>query len=79
MEITIEGNQIRELDDRELMLVSGGRDFGTGVGGLFSPKNLAAATRLSTGLGYLSAAFGVGFTIGTYGYSAYSRYKYNSY
>ncbi|MFT7458717.1 MAG: hypothetical protein ACI909_001391 [Planctomycetota bacterium] len=70
--------QLRELNIYEINNVSGGLRFATGTGGIFSPKNLAAAARFSRGLGYLSGAFGVGYTIGTYGYNAYSRYRYNA-
>lgn len=48
---------MRELNDTEVSNVAGGD--------IFSAGNLAAATRLVRGLGYLGAAFSAGYTIGT--------------
>lgn len=78
MEICINTDQIRELDEDRLSMVSGGFNFGTGPGGIFSPKNLGAAGRFAGGVGLLYTSFRVGWDIGSYGYTAWSRYKYNS-
>ncbi|MCW8846807.1 MAG: hypothetical protein OQK99_13310 [Gammaproteobacteria bacterium] len=48
---------MRELRDTEVGQVAGGY--------IFSPTNLAAATQVVRGLGYLGAAFSAGYTIGT--------------
>jgi hypothetical protein len=48
---------MRELKDTEVRQVAGGY--------IFSPTNLAGATQVVRGLGYLGAAFSTGYTIGT--------------
>jgi hypothetical protein len=71
-------SEIRELDDSEINLVNGGIALGTGPTGIFSATNIATAGRLVTGLGYLGGAFTFGFAVGNWGYSSFSRYRYNS-
>ncbi len=78
MELSVYEDQIRELDVREINLVSGGFAFGTGLGGIFSPRNVSAALRLGGGIGLVYSSFKIGWDIGSYGYKAYNRYKYNS-
>jgi hypothetical protein len=48
---------MRELTNKEIQQV-GGAD-------IFSSANIASATRLVRGLGYLGGAFSAGWTIGT--------------
>jgi len=48
---------MRELNDTEVGQVAGGY--------IFSAGNLAGATQLVRGLGYLGAAFSAGYSVGT--------------
>jgi hypothetical protein len=52
---------MRELTSKEVQQV-GGAD-------IFSSANIASATRLVRGLGYLGGAFSAGWSIGTYLYN----------
>ena len=78
MEKTTQAEQIRELDERELALVSGGINLGAGTGGLFSVNNFLAASRVAGGAGLLYQSFKIGWDIGSYGYNAYTSYRTSS-
>ena len=71
-------NKIVELELTRLENVVGGVSFGTGTGGLFGTASVSAALRLAGGLGLIYQAGKLGWDIGSYGYSAYSRYKYST-
>ncbi len=70
--------KMRKLNESELDEVYGGLDFGTGGRGLFSPNNILKAARFSGGVGFVYSSFKLGWDIGSYGYSTYSRYKYST-
>ena len=76
---TLKNNQrIEELNGQQLEKVCGGVNFGTGAGGLFSIANVSSALRFAGGLGLIYQSGKLGWDIGSYGYSAYSRYKYST-
>lgn len=76
MESCVYKNQIREINDSELNLVSGGSSLG--VGGLFGVKSVAAALRVAGGVGLLYQSASIGWDIGSWGYNTYTNYRYNS-
>ena len=69
---------IEVLSEHQIEKVCGGVNFGTGTGGLFGIANVSAALRLAGGLGLIYQSGKLGWDIGSYGYSAYSRYKYST-
>ena len=77
MELCLNSKEIAELKVDELELVNGGRRrFGTGRGGIFSARNIAGGLRFAGGLGLLYSSYNVGYSIGSFGYSTYSNFRY---
>jgi len=70
MELCAYKDQIRELDTSDLEFVAGG--------GIFSPTNLLNARNFAGGIGLVYASYRIGWDIGSYAYSTYNNYKYNS-
>jgi len=79
---TVATSGLRELSPDEINLVSGARPEGYLNAlvnrGLFSPANIAAASRLAGGLGLVYGSFKVGWSIGSWAYNTGSNAFYGS-
>lgn len=78
---SLDTSGLRELSPNEMTLVSGSRPEGflnalINSGGLFSPTNIAKASRLVGGLGFIYGAYRVGYSIGTVAYNVGSNAYY---